>query len=96
MADARRQIFSIHLKKRNRDPATFDMEALATAADGYSGAEIEQAILAGMHNAFTAKAELKTQHVLEALALSPPISVTMAERIAGLRLWARGRCVPAD
>jgi DUF1365 family protein len=49
-----------------------------------------------MHEAFAAKTELTTRHVVEALAASPPISVTMAERIAGLRLWARGRCVPAD
>jgi SpoVK/Ycf46/Vps4 family AAA+-type ATPase len=94
--DARQQICAIHLKKRNRDPAKFDLAAMSTAAHGYSGAEIEQAILAGLHNAFAAKTELTTQHVLDALALSPPISVTMAERIAGLRLWARGRCVQAD
>jgi SpoVK/Ycf46/Vps4 family AAA+-type ATPase len=95
-AEARGQILSIHLKKRNREPAKFDLAALSAASEGYSGAEIEQAILAGLHNAYTAKCDLKTQHVLDALALSPPISVTMAERIAGLRLWARGRCVPAD
>jgi len=93
---ARRQIFEIHLKKRNREPKKFDIAAMSSAAQGYSGAEIEQAILAGLHNAFAAKTELTTQHVLDALATSPPISVTMAERIAGLRLWARGRCVPAD
>jgi SpoVK/Ycf46/Vps4 family AAA+-type ATPase len=95
-AEARGQILSIHLKKRNRDPAKFDLAAMSAASEGYSGAEIEQAILGGLHNAFTAKTELQTQHVIDALALSPPISVTMAERIAGLRLWARGRCVPAD
>jgi SpoVK/Ycf46/Vps4 family AAA+-type ATPase len=95
-AEARGQILSIHLKKRNRDPAKFDLAAMSAASEGYSGAEIEQAILGGLHNAFTVKTELQTQHVIDALALSPPISVTMAERIAGLRLWARGRCVPAD
>jgi SpoVK/Ycf46/Vps4 family AAA+-type ATPase len=94
--EARIQILSIHLKKRSRDPAKFDLAAMSAAAEGYSGAEIEQAILGGLHNAFTAKHELQTQHVIDALAISPPISVTMAERIAGLRLWARGRCVPAD
>jgi SpoVK/Ycf46/Vps4 family AAA+-type ATPase len=94
--EARVQILSIHLKKRGRGPGQFDLTALAQGSEGYSGAEIEQAILGGLHNAFTAGTELKTQHVLEALAASPPISVTMAERIAALRLWARGRCVPAD
>ena len=94
--DARIQILSIHLKKRRRDPAKFDLAALAQASDGYSGAEIEQGIVAAMHEAFAGKTELTTKHVVDALAASPPISVTMAERIAGLRLWARGRCVPAD
>jgi SpoVK/Ycf46/Vps4 family AAA+-type ATPase len=94
--DARVQILSIHLKKRRRDPAKFDLAVLAEASDGYSGAEIEQGIVAAMHEAFAAKTELTTKHVVDALAASPPISVTMAERIAGLRLWARGRCVPAD
>jgi SpoVK/Ycf46/Vps4 family AAA+-type ATPase len=94
--DARRQIFEIHLKKRNRDPKKFAIAVMATAAAGYSGAEIEQAILAALHTAFAARTELTTQHVLDALATSPPISVTMAERIASLREWARGRCVGAD
>ncbi|MBI1735417.1 MAG: AAA family ATPase, partial [Candidatus Rokubacteria bacterium] len=39
--DERQQIFSIHLKKRKRDPARFDLAALAAASDGFSGAEIE-------------------------------------------------------
>jgi len=94
--DARVQILSIHLQKRGRGPGQFDLAALAQASDGYSGAEIEQAILAGLHNAFTDSTQLTTQHLLDALAGSPPISVTMAERIAGLRMWAKGRCVLAD
>jgi len=95
-SDARRQIFQIHLKKRNRDPAGFDLPALAAAADGYSGAEIEQAILAALHDAFATRAELKTDHIVAALRNSPPISVTMAERIQALRDWSHARCVPAD
>lgn len=94
--EARVQILSIHLQKRGRSPGQFDLAALAKASEGYSGAEIEQAILAGLHNAFTASTQLTTQHVLDALALSPPISVTMAERIASLRMWAKGRCMTAD
>ena len=90
------QILSIHLRKRNRDPGKFDLAALAAASEGYSGAEIEQAILAALHDAFTAKRELQTGDMLAALAASPPISVTMAERVAALRRWARGRCAAAD
>jgi AAA+ superfamily predicted ATPase len=95
-AAARAAIFRIHLAKRKRDPKTFDVAALAAASDGFSGAEIEQAVVSGLHEAFAAKAELSTSHILEALRTSPPLSVTMAERVAGLRQWARGRCVPAN
>ncbi len=49
-----------------------------------------------LHEAFAAKTELTAQIILDVLAKSPPISVTMRERIDGLRAWARGRCVPAD
>ena len=94
--ETRTIIFAIHLKKRKRDPARFDLNALAEAAEGYSGAEIEQAVASALHDAFEAKAELDTERVLKALKISPPLSVTMAERVAALRDWAAGRCVPAD
>ena len=94
--EGRHQILSIHLKKRKRDPKAFDLDALAEASAGYSGAEIEQAVAASLHEAFAQRAELTTGHVLEALKSSPPLSVTMREKIALLREWAKGRCVPAD
>ncbi len=92
----RKLIFSIHLGKRDRDPDRFDLNALAKASDGYSGAEIEQAIIAGLHHAYSKKSELTTEMVVEAVKNSPPLSVTMAERIAKLRSWAQNRCVPAE
>jgi SpoVK/Ycf46/Vps4 family AAA+-type ATPase len=95
-ADTREQIFAIHLRKRRRDPAAFDLPALASASEGYSGAEIEQAVYAGLHSVFAAGQTLTTGHLLKALQESPPLSVTMAERVAALRRWAKGRCVPAD
>jgi SpoVK/Ycf46/Vps4 family AAA+-type ATPase len=94
--DVRREIFAIHLRKRNRDPKKFGLDRLATAADGFSGAEIEQAVIGGMHAAFAAQTELNDEHILEVVHTSPPLSVTMAERLASLRQWADGRCVPAD
>jgi SpoVK/Ycf46/Vps4 family AAA+-type ATPase len=94
--EARTQIFQIHLKKRKRKPEHFDIAALAEASDGFSGAEIEQAITSALYDAFAAKSELKTAHVLAALKGSPPLSVTMAEKVAQLREWAVDRCVPAD
>ena len=94
--EARRAIFAIHLKKRKRDAKSFDLDALVEASDGFSGAEIEQAVLAGLHDAFALRAELSTGHVLKALRESPPLSVTMREKIEALREWSKGRCVPAD
>jgi hypothetical protein len=94
--DARHAILSIHLKKRGREPTQFDLDTLAEASAGFSGAEIEQAIITALCDAFAARQELSNGHVLEALKSSPPLSVTMAERIASLRSWAASRCVPAD
>jgi len=92
----RRQIFEIHLKKRKREVNGFDLAALSAAADGYSGAEIEQAVLAALHQAFSDNADLDTPRLLAAVRASRPLSVTMGERIEALREWARDRCVPAD
>ncbi len=95
-AAARREIFAIHIKKRGRDPKSFDLDALATASEGYSGAEIEQAVIAALHESFANKKPVNTAKVKRALAASPPLSVTMAERIAAQRRWAKGRCVGAE
>ena len=92
----RRQIFEIHLAKRNRDPEVFDIQKLAKAAQGFSGAEIEQAIIAALHAAFADSKLLDTDRILAAVNESPPLSVTAAERIQRLRSWAKGRCMPAD
>jgi len=93
--ETRKEIFAIHLAKRDRDPEKFDLDALADVAQGYSGAEIEQAVLSAMHDAFDEGAELDTQRVAAAVEGSPPLSVTMAERVDALHRWANGRCVSA-
>ena len=95
-ADARSEIFRIHLAKRKRDPRGFDLNALAAASEGYSGAEIEQAVISGLFDAFSAKAALTTEILIATLRNSPPLSVTMAERIDADALGSRGRCVSAD
>lgn len=92
----RKEIFAIHLRRRKRDPDQLDLEALAAASDGFSGAEIEQAVVAGLHDAFARKKDLATEHIVTALKGSAPLSVTMAEKVAWLRAWAAKRCTPAD
>lgn len=94
--EARREIIAFHLTKRKRDAAKFDMARLVSASEGYTGAEIEQGIVSALHESFAGRKELTTEMVEEALVGSPPLSVTMAERIHELRVWAQGRCVMAD
>lgn len=95
-AATRVEIFDIHLKRRKLDPATFDLLSLARAADGFSGAEIEQAIVSSMYEAHAHKVPLATSHLLDEIRRSRPLSVMMAEKIDELRAWAQERCVPAN
>lgn len=94
--EARKQIWEIHLKKRQRDPELFEIDDLVAASEGFSGAEIEQAIKNALYTAFSKGAMLGTPTLIEALKSSPPLSVTMAEKVASLRAWAKLRCAPAD
>ena len=95
-AATRADIFRIHLKKRKLDPAKFDLSQLAVAADGFSGAEIEQAIVAAIYETLATKQALATQLLLAEIAHTRPLSVVMAEKVEGLRQWAAGRTVRAD
>ena len=81
----------IHLRSRGRDAATFEVAGLARLAEGFSGAELEQAILEGMYTAFPAGREFTTQDVAAAIQATVPLSRTMADKIAALRAWARPR-----
>ncbi len=67
-----------------------------TASEGFSGSEIEAAIVGGLYRAFAAKTEVTTQTILEELAGTSPLSETRAEDVEALRVWARERAVPAD
>lgn len=95
-AAVRKVIFEIHLRKRKRDPAGFDLDRLAAESEGFSGAEIEQAVIGALHEAFSSRQALDTETIVRVLHGSPPLAVTMREKIAWLREWAKGRCVPAD
>lgn len=92
----RRDIFAIHLGKRNLDPRFFDLGNLARASEGFSGSEIEQVIIDGMYRALGARENPGTDHMLKELSVTSPLSVVMHEKVASLRAWASGRTVPAD
>ncbi|HXN82145.1 MAG TPA: AAA family ATPase, partial [Myxococcales bacterium] len=95
-AAERREIFRIHVAKRQRDPAAFDLDALSTAAEGFSGAEIEQAVVAGLYHAFGEGTDLRQGHVMKAVEESVPLSSTMGEDIGRLREWSKNRTRPAS
>jgi len=89
--EERTEIFRIHLAKRNRNPEEFDVPTLVAASPEFSGAEIEEAIISALYDAFYARQELATTHVLAALSQTVPLARTMAEKVAAQRTWAAGR-----
>jgi SpoVK/Ycf46/Vps4 family AAA+-type ATPase len=95
-AAERKQVFSIQLTKRKRNPADYDLDRVAEAAQGFSGAEIESAVQTGLYVAFARKQELSNQDLLTALSSTVPLSITRAEEIADLRAWAKQRAVWAS
>ena len=94
--EARIQIATIHLKKRSYDPAQFDVPGLAKLSEGYSGAEIEQAIVSASFEARARNEALRPADILAEIERTRPLSVVMAERIDELRAWAHDRAVFAD
>jgi AAA+ superfamily predicted ATPase len=94
--EERTEVFRIHLQKRGRDPAKFEMPILARASDGFSGAEIEEAIISALFDAFSRQIDLTTDIVCGALAETVPLSKTMSEELNRLRTWAAGRARPAS
>jgi SpoVK/Ycf46/Vps4 family AAA+-type ATPase len=92
----RREIFDIHLRRRNQAPSGFDLELLASASEGFTGAEIEQAIVSALYAAQAQESRLDTRHLLQELERTRPLSVVMAEQMTQLRAWAAGRTVATD
>jgi SpoVK/Ycf46/Vps4 family AAA+-type ATPase len=94
-AEERKEIFRIHLSKRKRETTRFDLEQLANVSDGFSGAEIEQALIAAMYEAFAQEREFTQLDIIAAVKATQPLSKTMSEQVAALRDWARQRARPA-
>ena len=94
--EARAAIFGLHLTRRKLDPAAFDLPALAVASEGFSGAEIEQAIVSALYDTADSGAPPDQAALCHALEQTRPLSVLMREPVQALREWARERCVPAD
>ncbi len=83
------------MRRRKADPELFDLKALCDATDGFSGAEIEAAIVAALCEAHAVKQPLTALHILAEVARTRPLSVVMAEKVEDLRTWAAERAVSA-
>ena len=93
--EERQEIFKIHLSKRRREIDRFDLGQLAKISDGFSGAEIEQALIAAMYDAFAQDREFTQLDIIAAIKATLPLSRTMMEQVTALRDWARQRARPA-
>ncbi len=94
--EIRADIFEIHLAKRDLNPENFDLTQLALASEGFSGAEIEQAIIASLYRAVTDEVPVNQSILTEEVSGTKPLSVVMSEQLNELRAWARDRTVSAD
>lgn len=92
----REQVLSIHLKKRKIDTSAIDIPQLAAACEGFSGAEIEQAVVSVLYANHAPQQVIDTNAILAEFARTKPLSVVMAEQILRLRLWASERTVSVD
>jgi hypothetical protein len=95
-ANTRVELLRLHLGRRQLNADDFALPALAAASDGFSGAEIEQAVVAGLYAAHAEERVLDTDLLMQEIRNSRPLSVLMAEQVSALREWAKGRTVSAD
>ena len=93
--EERKEIFKIHLSKRRRDISRFDLDQLVKVCEGFSGAEIEQALVAAMYEAFAQDREFTQLDIIAAIRATMPLSKTMSEQVTALRDWAGQRARPA-
>ena len=92
----RRDILLIHLRKRSLDPVQFDLAAIVEATKGFSGSEIEQAIVSAMYTAHAKREALTQEDLIAEIHQTRPLSVVMAEKVQEIRDWASTRTVPCD
>ena len=94
--DEREEIFRIHIARREREPARYDLPGLATEAEGFSGSEIERVVISALYDAFDRGGELAQEDLLANIHRTAPRSKTGAEALEALREWARARARPAS
>lgn len=94
--ETRVEILRIHAQKRHIELDAASLLTLAQASEGFSGAELEQAIVAVLYTAHAQKVTPNMDMIRTELASTRPLAVVMAEKVDSLRTWALERTVPAD
>ena len=94
-SNTRREVLAIHLARRELKPELYDLDILARISSGFSGAELEHAVVAGLYEAHAKQSPLTNQHIADAIRGTRPLSKMMAEPIMQLRAWAQSRTVKA-
>jgi len=94
--EERKQIFSIHFKKNRCDPARFDLVFLAKATNGWNGAEIEQAVVAAVIEAYSEGRAVTEDDIHKMISATVPLAVTMEEQIKAIKSWAHDRALNAS
>lgn len=93
---AREEIFRIHLSKQNANFNDNDISLFAEVTEGYSGAEIEQAVKTAAFEALAEQRPIVQHDLMVAFSRTVPLSTTMAEQIKKIEAWAYKRAVPAS
>ena len=94
--EERKQIFAIHLKKNRCDPARFDLVFLSKATKGWNGAEIENAVISSVVEAYSAARSVTEEDLHRVLTATVPLAITMEEQIKAIKSWAHDRAMPAS
>ena len=94
--EERKTILDIHLRKKKRDPDTLDIGKVVEAMPEFSGAEIEQAVISALYDAFDAERDVTPEGLLSAAREIVPLAVTMKEGIDTMREWAKTRARTAS
>lgn len=93
---ARRDILELHLHRRDCPVDQIDLGQLAVCSDGFTGAELEQAVVAARYQVLEEGGPVTTETLRHCIDSTVPLAVTRSEEIAALRSWAEGRTVPAN
>jgi ATP-dependent 26S proteasome regulatory subunit len=94
--DERVEIFRVHLRRRGADPSKFNVERLVRFTKGWTGAEVEQCVVAAFTAARLQDRALDDEDLLNATASVVPLSKTMKEQVDHFRAWAYDRAVRAS